>query len=142
MLKLTDWATNLPPPMAATTDGMRKAMAASAIMPTCARAPMVAKVCTGWRSPPARKAAPRTSSRLPMIEPVIEALTTSSMPARSATRAMISSAALPSVALRKPPIASPTRAASFSVARPSRPASGTMAMQATTKPSSGASGWL
>ena len=34
--------------------------------------------------------------------PVIEALTSSTRPARSATIAMISSAALPKVALRKP----------------------------------------
>jgi hypothetical protein len=53
---------------------------------------------------------------------------------------MISSAALPSVALRKPPMPSPTRAASFSVETPSRPASGTIATQASTKTSSGDSG--
>ena len=124
----------------ANTEGTMMAIAASAIMPTWVRAPMVAKVWTGCFRPPARNAAPSTSSRLPMIEPVSEALTTSSMPARSATRAMISSAALPSVALRKPPIPSPTRAASFSVARPSRPASGMMATQASTNTSSGLSG--
>ena len=75
-----------------------------------------------------------------MIEPVSEALTTSSMPARSATSAMISSAALPSVALRKPPMPSPRRAASFSVARPRSPASGTIAMQASRNTRSGKSG--
>ena len=75
-----------------------------------------------------------------MIEPISEAFTTSSMPARRATRAMISSAALPSVALRKPPMPSPTRAASFSVETPSRPASGMIATQASPKTSSGESG--
>ena len=43
-----------------------------------------------------------------MMLPVIEALTTSMWPARSATIAMISSAALPNVALRNPPSVGPT----------------------------------
>ncbi len=34
-----------------------------------------------WRSPPKSTLAPSTSSRLPMIEPVIDALTTSMSPA-------------------------------------------------------------
>ena len=38
-----------------------------------------------------------------MMLPVIEALTSSTWPLRSATSAMISSAALPNVALRNPP---------------------------------------
>jgi len=53
--------------------------------------------------PPARNEAPSTSSTLPMIEPVSDALTTSSWPLVNATMAMISSAALPKVALRNPP---------------------------------------
>ena len=77
-----------------------------------------------------------------MIEPVSDAFTMSSMPARSATRAMMSSAAFPSVALRRPPMPSPTRVASFSVASPSSPASGMMATQARTKTSKGLSGRL
>ena len=44
-----------------------------------------------------------------MMLPVIEALTTSMWCARSATIAMISSAALPNVALRKPPSVGPDR---------------------------------
>ena len=47
MLKFTDLATNLALSTAETIDGTRMAMAASAIMPTWARAPIVAKVCTG-----------------------------------------------------------------------------------------------
>jgi hypothetical protein len=38
-----------------------------------------------------------------MTEPVIEALTTSTSPARRAKSAMISSVALPNVALSRPP---------------------------------------
>ncbi|MEI2827882.1 MAG: hypothetical protein V9F04_16900 [Dermatophilaceae bacterium] len=45
-----------------------------------------------------------TSSRLPMIEPVIEAFTRSSRPALIATMVMMSSAALPSVAFSSPPM--------------------------------------
>ena len=67
---------------------------------------------------------------------MIEARTISSRPDLSATVAMISSGQLPKVALRRPPTAEPVRAASFSVASPSRPASGTMATQASTKTSS------
>ena len=72
-----------------------------------------------------------------MIEPVSEAFTITRIPARIATIAMINSAALPKVAFRRPPMLSPTRAASFSVASPSRPARGMMATQASTKTSSG-----
>ena len=46
---------------------------------------------------------------------------------------MISSAALPKVALRRPPTPSPERSASCSVARPSQAASGRMAIAAATK---------
>ena len=55
---------------------------------------------------------------LPMIEPTIEALTTSCRPWPRAKRAMISSGALPKVTLSRPPIPGPERAASSSVARP------------------------
>ena len=53
-----------------------------------------------------------------MIEPTIEALTTSCSPWLRAKRAMISSGALPKVTLSRPPIPGPERAASSSVARP------------------------
>ena len=53
-----------------------------------------------------------------MIEPTIEALTTSCRPAPSAKRAMISSGALPKVTLSRPPMPGPERTASSSVARP------------------------
>jgi hypothetical protein len=56
------------------------------------------------------------------MEPIRDALTTSCKPARSALMAMISSVALPNVALSSPPTPSPDRSASCSVARPSHPA--------------------
>jgi len=64
-----------------------------------------------------------------MIEPVIEALTSGYIrgPCRSATKAITTSAALPNVALSNPPTPDPRRAARLSVARPIKPASGTMA---------------
>ncbi len=68
-----------------------------------------------------------------MIDPVSEAFTTSVIPLLSATKAMINSAAFPKVALRKPPIPAPERAASCSVARPIQPASGMIALAATMK---------
>jgi hypothetical protein len=72
-----------------------------------------------------------------MMEPVIEALTTSCNPSRSAKSAMMSSAALPKVAFRRPPIPSPRRLARCSVARPIQPASGTMASPAEPNTQSG-----
>src|SRR5207247_1781090 len=52
--------------------------------------------------------------------------------ARSATTAMIISAALPNVALRKPPSVGPDRLASSSVASPIKPAAGMSATAAST----------
>ena len=59
-----------------------------------------------------------------MMLPEIDAFTSSTCPCPSATTAMISSAALPKVAFRKPPSAGPERSASSSVPRPMTPASG------------------
>jgi hypothetical protein len=53
-----------------------------------------------------------------MIEPVIDALTRSGRPFCSAKAPMISSAALPKVALSSPPMPPPSLAASCSVDRP------------------------
>jgi hypothetical protein len=69
---------------------------------------------------------------LPRIEPVIEALTSSSLPCERATIEMISSAALPNVALRRPPTLGPVWMASSSVASPRKPARGTSPRQQTT----------
>ncbi len=67
-----------------------------------------------------------------MMLPVIEALTTSVWPARSATVAIISSAALPKVAFRNPPSVGPDRRARCSVAVPINPAAGTRDTAAST----------
>ncbi len=85
------------------------------------------------RSPPAKTAAPSTSSRLQMTLPVMEAFTTAVWPARSATRAIINSAALPKVAFNRPPSPAPTRWAMASVLTPIQWANGTMASAARKK---------
>ena len=69
--------------------------------------------CERRPSPPTKNESPSTSSRLPMMLPVIDALTSSTWPWPSATTAMISSAALPKVAFRKPPSAGPERVGEF-----------------------------
>src|SRR6478752_2580891 len=98
--------------------GMISAAAASSSIEDCVDAAVRLK---NWRSrlrPPKNIAAPRTSRTLPMIEPTIEALTTSCRPAPSAKRAMMSSGAFPKVTLSSPPMPGPERTASSSVARP------------------------
>ena len=70
-----------------------------------------------------------------MIEPVIEALTTSISPAWSAKNAMISSAMLPNVALRMPPTCGPEIAPSRSVESPTIHARPRIATAATMKSS-------
>ncbi len=64
---------------------------------------------------------------------MIEALTTSCRPSASRNTAMISSAALPKVTLRNPPIPGPERAASSSVARPISAAVGMIPSAAQAK---------
>ena len=70
---------------------------------------------------------------LPMIDPVIDALTTPTNPCDNASNAMINSAALPNVAFNRPPMPGPARAPRCSVARPIQPASGMTAIPATIK---------
>ena len=65
-----------------------------------------------------------------MIEPVIDALTTSPSPLRRAVSPMIISAALPNVALSSPPTPALVLSASSSVVFPSSAASGTIAADA------------
>jgi len=74
---------------------------------------------------------------LPTIEPVMEALTTSIKPRERAINAMMSSAALPKVALSRPPTPSPARWLKCSVARPIHPANGMTAMAEMKKRSVG-----
>ena len=67
-----------------------------------------------------------------MIEPVIEALTTSMRPACRAKKAMISSAMLPKVAFRIPPTCGPVSAPRRSVERPTTQARPRIATAETT----------
>ncbi len=62
--------------------------------------------------------------------PVMDAFTRSTRPARSATSAMISSAALPKVAFSSPPMVGPVRWARCSVESPMNAASGSTPRQA------------
>ena len=70
-----------------------------------------------------------------MIEPVIDAFTSGYIcgPCHIANKAMINSAALPNVALSNPPTPEPSVAARFSVARPIKPANGTIAVAEAPK---------
>ena len=72
-----------------------------------------------------------------MIEPTIEAFTTSWRPSSSAKKAMISSGALPNVTFRRPPIPGPLLAAIASVASPITAAHGTTPSAAALNTSSG-----
>lgn len=72
-------------------------------------------------------AKPMTRSKLPIIEPVILAFTTLTSPELSAAMAIISSVALPNVALSKPPQDGPSTTAISSVAVLSQLAKGKIA---------------
>ena len=71
-----------------------------------------------------------------MIEPVSDALTTEAKPCDRATIPMMSSGALLSVELRRPPIVVPNREANSSVVSPISSTSGTIAVRETKKTSS------
>src|SRR5690242_9931595 len=108
----------------------RPATARSSIAPAVPAAVRL-NVSVGRRRPPASKTRPRMRSRLPRIDPARDALTRSTNPARRATMATMSSAALPKVAFKRPPAAGPARAASASVAAPISAARGTTASAET-----------
>ena len=80
------------------------------------------------------------NSVLVTITPAIDALTSMYCPAARAAMAITSSVRLPSVALSRPPTASPVLAATDSVAWLSSAASGTMARTDSRKSSVCASG--
>jgi hypothetical protein len=84
-------------------------------------------------SPPSKMLAPKTRSTLPMMEPIIEALTTVVRPAERAKIVMMSSAALPKVALRMPPTLGPACSPRDSVAWPNTQASPIRASEETAK---------
>ena len=69
--------------------GRINAIAASVSIVAWARAPAGLKCCSGYRIPPASMAAPSTSRILPIMQPAIDASTTSWSPARNAARAII-----------------------------------------------------
>src|SRR5438270_2462369 len=107
------------------TAGSSRPATASIISAAFRLVSRTSKCRTPWRAPPASSARPRTSSVLPAMLPVIEALTRMKRPCRSASRVMISSAALPKVALSRPPHWAPRCSATWPVAWPMSPASGT-----------------
>ena len=72
-----------------------------------------------------------------MMDPTMEALTTSCRPSLSAKKAMISSGALPKVTLRRPPMPGPVWAAMCSVASPITAAVGITPSAAATNTSTG-----
>src|SRR5687767_11688560 len=113
--------------------GKMNAIAASMSTELWMRTPRGLYSCVRKRTPPTKNASPSENSRFARIVPTSDALTTSTMPARSATKAMIISGAFPNVAFRSPPIVGPVRTAMFSVACTSHAASGTMASAADPK---------
>ena len=113
-------------------------MSASSSMADWALAAVRLNDCFSRPSPPTSIAAPSTSRMLPMIEPTIDAFTTSCSPSLSAKKAMISSGALPKVTFRKPPMPGPVLAAMCSVASPITAAVGITPSAAAPKISTGA----
>ena len=82
---------------------------------------------------PTISAIPSTSRRFETMLPVIVPRTTPRSPSAIAIMAMISSGALPKLALRKPPIPGPVCSAACSVASPITHASGSSASAARRK---------
>ena len=80
------------------------------------RAPALLNSCTRCLSPPSRNDAPSMNRVLATIAPAMEAFTSMYCPARRAASAMTNSVRLPSVALSRPPAASPVLADTDSVA--------------------------
>src|SRR5436190_7281784 len=88
------------------------------------------KVCFSHPQVPARIDTPSPNRVLPMIEPVMVALTTLVLPDRRTKSARMNSAALPKVTFNRPPMAGPARSATCSVARRIHPPRGMMAAAA------------
>ena len=112
--------------------GISKATTVRTSMPAAAPTFVRLNVCLSRPQPPTNIARPSTRSKLPRMLPVSDALTTSVRPRCRASKTMISSAALPNVALRKPPTPAPTYLAASSVAEPINPARGTIASAEVT----------
>jgi len=107
--------------------GIRIASTARVMAEPLTRATTGWKRCSWRPRPPSAIESPRASSRLAITVPVMLALTMSTRPARSATRAMISSVALPNRALSRAPIEGPRARDSSSVAVLSQIARGRIA---------------
>ena len=99
-----------------TADGISSAIVARKSRPACRRALTRLYSCTWCLSPPSRNDAPSMNSVLVTIAPAMDAFTSMYCPARRAVSAMTSSVRFPSVALSRPPTASPVLAATDSVA--------------------------
>ena len=103
-----------------------RATVASIIMEEFTPARVRSKRSTPCFSPPNRMLKPIIRSRFPRMDPMMEACTRTTLPACRATIVMISSAAFPRVAFKKPPNLGPVVSASASVACPIKPARGTI----------------
>jgi hypothetical protein len=98
--------------------GRESATATMASMEAFTPAMVAEKLWVPFLRPPSRRLAPSTKRTLPMIEPMMEAFTTVVRPAARAKTVMMSSAALPKVALRMPPMRGPAWVPRLSVACP------------------------
>src|SRR5215218_8740616 len=110
-------------------DGMSITATANATIPSC----RISERRSSSPRPPTIIAKPSTSRMFETTEPVIDPRTTSGSPSRTASRAMISSGALPKLAFRNPPTPAPVCSAACSVDSPISHASGSRAAAATTK---------
>src|SRR5215216_1431351 len=110
-------------------DGTSITATANATIPSC----RISERRSSSPRPPTIIAKPSTSRMFETTEPVIDPRTTSGSPSRTASRAMISSGALPKLAFRNPPTPAPVCSAACSVDSPISHASGTRAAAATTK---------
>src|SRR5215218_8013979 len=109
-------------------DGMSITATASATIPSC----RISERRSSSPRPPTIIAKPSTSRMFETTDPVIDPRTTSGSPSRTASRAMISSGALPKLAFRNPPTPAPVCSAACSVDSPISHASGMSAAAATT----------
>ena len=117
------------------TLGRTSAAVASARSTHVSRARDFSKVWVPCLIPPTTNAAPRTSSRLASIEPMIANWTTVSRPARSAKNAMNSSGRLPNALWSTPVAPAPNRSPNCSTLRPTSEASRATAMAELTNAS-------
>ena len=100
----------------ATADGTRSAIVARKSSPAWSRALTRLYSCVWCLMPPRRNDAPSMNKVLVTIAPAMDAFTNIVWPARKADSAMTNLVRFPSVALSRPPTASPVLAATDSVA--------------------------